>query len=112
VTSDFKIRQTKSAIAFLATGIGVLALAIVNFITDITGGNPGPVGKAITIYPGIGPYSGKQTIAICFWLASWYIMYKLLGAKELDVRKVFVGTVILYVVSTLLIFPPFLDLFD
>jgi hypothetical protein len=112
MTSEFKIKQVKSAVAFLASAFGVLAMAIINFITDITGGNPGPVGKSITLHSGIGPYSGKQTISIVVWIIAWLILSKLLVNKDVDEQKIFRCTIIIYALATLLIFPPFLDLFD
>ena len=112
MTSELKVKQVKCSIAFLASSFGVLALAIVNFITDLTGGNPGPVGKAITLHPGIGPYSGKQTISIAVWLISWLVLYKIFADKDIDEQKLFWLTFFIYILATLLIFPPFLDLFD
>lgn len=108
MTTDFKVRQVKSAIAFLAGGIGVLVLSLSHVLADLTGGPPGPVGKALTLHQGIGPYSGKQTVAVLVWLISWYVLYKMFANKDIEEGKIIRWTVILYVLATLLIFPPFL----
>ena len=110
MSDSLKVKQVKSALAFLASSIGLLALAIVHMIAEITGGPPGPVGKALTFHSGIGPYSGKQALAVLAWLLSWFILNKMFADKDIDENKIMRWTYILYFLATLIVFPPFLSL--
>ena len=44
MSAAIKIKQAKCAIAFLAGGIGLLALSLAHMLADVTGGAGGPVG--------------------------------------------------------------------
>ena len=110
MSAAIKIKQAKCAIAFLAGGIGLLALSLAHMLADVTGGAGGPVGKALTFHNGIGHYSGKQTVGLIVWFASWFILSKMFEGKEVAEGKFIRWTVIIYVLATLLVFPPFLSL--
>jgi len=110
MTSSFQIKQIKCAVAFLAGGIGLLVMSLSHLAADLTGGAPGPVGKALQLHAGIGPYSGKQALGVAAWLVSWYLLNKILQKKAIDPNKIMGWTYVLYALATLLIFPPFLAL--
>lgn len=111
MTSDLKQKQIKSAVAFLSGGIGVLVLALLNLAQDLTGGLPGPVGQGLMFHKGIGPYSGKETLAVFAWLLAWFVLNRILVNNNIDETKIMRWTFVLYVLATLLVFPPILDLF-
>lgn len=110
MTSSYQIKQIKCAVAFLSGGIGLLMMSLSHLAADLTGGPPGPVGKALQLHSGIGPYSGKQTLGVVAWLISWYLLNKILENKDIDPNKIMHWTYGLYALATLLIFPPFLAL--
>lgn len=110
MTSSFQSKQIKCAVAFLSGGIGLLVMSLSHVAADLTGGPPGPVGKALQLHAGIGPYSGKQALGVVAWLISWYLLQQLFIKKEIDPNKIMCWTYGLYALATLLIFPPFLAL--
>ena len=110
MTNSCKIKEIKCSIAFLAGGIGLLVMSLSHLAADLTGGAPGPVGKALQLHAGIGPYSGKQALGVVAWLISWYLLNKILEKKDIEPNKIMLWTCGLYVIATLLIFPPFLSL--
>jgi len=110
MSADIKIKQAKCAIAFLASGMGLLGLSISHMLADITGGAGGPVGKALTFHTGIGPFSGKQIVGLITWFLAWFILSKIFSGQEVQERTFIIWTVILYALATLLVFPPFLSL--
>src|SRR5262245_17718841 len=84
------LRPTGEAVAaLLAAGIGMLALALVNQIAELS--DPFAawlhgIGKLWMPWaPGIGPYSGKETVSVLAWLVSWAILHPALRTRELSV---------------------------
>jgi len=59
--------------AFMAPVIGLLAMAIANTLQNANDKFFNPlwlqVGSWMPNYKGVGPYSGKETIMLVFWLA-------------------------------------------
>lgn len=109
-TVTVKVKEVKSAIAFLAAGLGLLSVSILNMLQSLTGGLTGPVGKFLTLHKGIGPYSGKQVFSLLAWFIAWFVLNKSLANKDLEPSKIMRWAYILIVVAGLLVFPPFLDL--
>ena len=46
--------------------------------------NPDP------IYGEIGSYSGKETVMLIVWLASWFVLHQLWKNKQINFRPIFV----------------------
>ena len=95
----------KSAAALLAAGIGMLALAVVNMLADISPG----IADSLTLHKGIGPYSGKMTAATIVWFVCWIVLSSLLSKREINLKVVFCVFLIIVVLATLLLYPPLLD---
>ena len=111
MTGNLKQKQIKSAVAFLAGGIGVLTIALLNLAQDLIGGVHGPVGQGLIFNTGVGPYSRKESFSVLVWLISWSILNRVLVSKNVDETNIMRLTCIFYILATILVFPPFLDLF-
>lgn len=96
--------------AILSSMIGLLTLALVNLGTDISDNFKNLVHDIGKLWmpgaAGIGPYSGKETLALIAWLLSWLILHKLLRDKEWNHRIVLMIFLIGITVATTLIWPP------
>lgn len=55
---------------------------------------------------GIGPYSGKETLAALAWLGSWAVLHGALRARELNLSHWVIVFVLGVGVATTLIWPP------
>lgn len=73
--------------AMLAAMTGILALAAVATLSEASPAIATAVhgiGKLwIPGAEGIGPYSGKETVALVAWLGSWLVLHRLLKDREL-----------------------------
>ena len=87
----------------LASSIGLLALGIVNIYSDVNAG----FKQWITLYAGIGPYSGKELFLLAGWFGSWVVLHFALRHRELNVKRWFGAFLVLLLTSTLLVWPPF-----
>lgn len=96
--------------AILSSMIGVLVLALVNLGTDISDVFKTAVHNIGKLWmpgaEGIGPYSGKETLAILGWLISWFILHAILRDKEWDNQVVVAIFLMGIAVATTLIWPP------
>lgn len=104
-----------AAAAVLSGGLGLLALGIAQVLSEVSEafthamqalGNLWIPGAA-----GIGPYSGKETIALLVWVGSWFVLHSLLKRRE--VNLVAAGALALGLVglATTLLWPPVTHLF-
>lgn len=100
--------------AILAPAIGLLAMALANFLQVVNDATFKPlyltIGSWIPNYKGLGPYSGKETIMLVTWLGSWAILHFVLRNKELPVRNSVIAMLITVAVSTMLFWPPFIHM--
>ena len=104
-------RATGEAVAALmAAMIGMLTLAVVNQFTAIS---PSfntwvhAIGKLwMPGAQGIGPYSGKETLALVGWLGSWVILHFVLRKQDLEVSRWLVLFLAGVGIATTLIWPP------
>ena len=73
--------------ACLAAMIGMLTLGIVVFACEMSKPLAATVHNIGKIWmpgaDGIGPYSGKETLALIAWLVSWPVLHFLLRKKQL-----------------------------
>jgi hypothetical protein len=96
--------------ALLASMLGMLALAVVNVFTAASKGfNVWVHGVGKLWMPGaagIGPYSGKETISLVVWLATWVILHYALRERELKLSTWLVVFLVGVGVATTLIWPP------
>lgn len=96
--------------ALMAAMVGMLTLAAVNVFTTAS---PAfntwihNVGKLwMSGAQGIGPYAGKETLALVGWLGSWVILHLALRKRDLEVSRWFVVFLVGVGVATTLIWPP------
>lgn len=99
-----------AAAAVLSAAVGLLVLAISQIVTHVSA----PINDAVHALgklwmpgaEGIGPYSGKETIALLVWFASWALLHGLWRRREL--KLLVVGTIALALIgiATTLIWPP------
>ena len=101
--------------AYLSAMIGLLTLGIVVFTCEASkpfSEQVHAIGKLwMPGAEGIGPYSGKQTLALLAWLVSWPILHALMGRRHLS--GAFWLTVFLAGIgaATTLVWPPIWHLF-
>jgi hypothetical protein len=55
---------------------------------------------------GIGPYSGKETIALVVWFASWFILHRLLRRQQWNSNGVIIVFLTGIGLATTLVWPP------
>ncbi len=99
-----------AAAAILSAGIGVLALAGSHLLAESSDAGKTWVqnlGKAwMPGAEGIGPYSGKETLALLAWLGSWFLLHLWLRRKEVRLTQMGVLFLILIGLATTLLWPP------
>ncbi len=96
--------------AFMSPMLGLLALSIANglweanrvYYTEVYL----RIGSWMPQYDRIGPYSGKETILLVVWLASWAILHLLLRKREMNVAPWAIAFLIGIAVAALLVWPP------
>ncbi len=90
--------------------VGTFTLAVVNVFTAASKGFNAwvyDVGKLwMPGAAGIGPYSGKETLALIAWLGSWIVLHFVLRKKDLEVGRWFVAFLVGLGIATTLIWPP------
>ncbi|MBI3332464.1 MAG: hypothetical protein HYZ93_00015 [Candidatus Omnitrophica bacterium] len=104
-------KPTGIAVAALwAAALGVLALAGSHILADRSKSGEAWVhawGKAwMPGAEGIGPYSGKETLALLTWLGSWILLHLALRRKNVSLTA---GGVLFLVgvgLATALLWPP------
>jgi hypothetical protein len=100
-----------AAVAALLSGVfGMLTLAVVNVFTtaskDFNAWVHG-VGKLwIPGAAGIGPYSGKETLALVAWLATWVVLHLALRRHDMPISRWLIVFLIGVGVATTLVWPP------
>lgn len=101
--------------AVLAAALGVLALALAHVLSAVsvsfnsvmqTLGNFWMPGAA-----GIGPYSGKETVALLGWLISWALLHATWKRREVSVGRLGALALLLIGIATTLVWPPVTELF-
>ena len=96
--------------AILAAMFGLLALSLVNLGTEMSEAFKTTVHNIGKLWmpgaQGIGPYSGKETISLVVWLASWFLLHRLLRTKEWDAKTVLAIFLVGIAMATTLLWPP------
>ena len=104
-----------AAAALWSGGTGMLALAVVQVATHSSKSFNTlvhSIGKAwMPGAEGIGPYSGKETVALAVWLSSWVILHYLLRDRNMNYKWLGGIFLILIAVATTLLWPPVWDVF-
>ena len=96
--------------ALLSAMLGTLALALSNLGAEMSKEFQTSVHNIGKFWmpgaEGIGPYSGKETIALAVWLVSWWILHRLLRTREWNNRWVVAIFLIGIACATTLLWPP------
>ena len=99
--------------ALLAVALGLVTLALVNIGTAMSSEFKAVVHAIGKLWmpgaEGIGPYSGKETIALVVWLVSWLGLHRLLRFKEWNNNVVLVLFLTGIAVATTLVWPPIFE---
>jgi hypothetical protein len=99
--------------ALMASMFGMLALAVVNVFTEASKGFNTWVHSVGKLWmpgaAGIGPYSGKETIALVVWLGSWIVLHHTLRGRELRLSTWLIVFLVGVGVATTLIWPPVIE---
>ncbi len=99
-----------AAAALIAVGVGLVALAISHLLAELAT----PLKEAIHAIgkawmpgaAGIGPYAGKETIALVAWLGTWLILHLLWKRRAISVTTGAIVCLVLLGVATTLLWPP------
>jgi hypothetical protein len=101
--------------ACLAAMIGMLTLGVIAFACEMSKPLTATVHNIGKIWmpgaDGIGPYSGKETLALLAWLVSWPVLHFLLRKKQLLGGFWLVVFLLGVGVATTLVWPPIWHLF-
>ncbi len=96
--------------AIISAVLGMLALALVNLGTAASKGfNTWVHGVGKLWMPGaegIGPYSGKETLALVVWLGSWGVLHLAWRNRDLDLGWWLIVFLIGVGLATTLLWPP------
>jgi len=99
-----------AAAAFLSSALGLIALAVSHVVAQASSTVKEfihGIGKLwMPGAQGIGPYSGKETIALIVWLGSWIILHFILRKREVSVRLIGVLWLVGLGLATTLLWPP------
>lgn len=99
-----------AAAAILSASLGLLALAVSHLVAEFSSAGKAWVhawGKAwMPGAQGIGPYSGKETLAFITWIGSWILLSLLLRRKNVRLLGVGVLSLIGLATATALLWPP------
>ena len=100
--------------AVLAASLGVLSLAAAHVMSEVSASSKTAMQSLGNVWmpgaAGIGPYSGKETVALLVWLGSWTLLHVVWKRRELSVGRVGAVALILVGVATTLVWPPVTEL--
>jgi hypothetical protein len=91
--------------AILAAGIGAFAMGFVVIL------NAAGIFSAPTLYGPAGGVTGRTTLAVLIWLASWAVLHHRWKAREVAHTGAFALTFALIGLGLLLTFPPVWSIF-
>lgn len=94
--------------SFLAAGIGSLTMGIMVVLNEVSPdiNNFLKFDANFGLGSGVGPLSGKVTLAIIAFVASWAILTFMWRGREVDFRRVLIASLVLVALGFLLTFPP------
>lgn len=101
--------------AVLSASLGLLALAVAQIMSEVSTASKAAMQSLGNLWmpgaAGIGPYSGKETVALLVWLGSWALLHAVWKRRELSVGRI--GTLALGLtgLATTLVWPPITELF-
>ena len=114
IAPSTRLTTGPAAAALFATGLGLLALGVSHVFSEASPafkdtmqalGNAWMPGA-----PGIGPYSGKETVGLLVWLLSWVALHAALKKREVSLVAAGAGTFLLIGLATTILWPPVIHL--
>lgn len=93
--------------ATLAAAIGSLALGILVILNEASKS----ISDSLAFTDDVGPLSGKTTIAVIIYLASWGILHVALKDRDVAWKPWLWAAGVLFALGVLFTFPPFFQLF-
>ena len=99
-----------AAAALLSVGLGLLALGLSQVLSEASTrvkeamqavGNAWMPGAQ-----GIGPYSGKETLALLVWLISWAVLHAFLRRRDVSIVLAAAVALVLVGIATTILWPP------
>jgi len=91
-----------AAAAFVASGIGCLMIGLLTTLAEASAG----IKAALNLYNPVGPLSGKTIGGVVVWLIAWIVLHYMWKDKEVDLRRMYIVTLVLLAIGFLLTFPP------
>lgn len=64
------------------------------------------IGSWMPNWQGIGPFAGKQTVALATWLISWLLLFFILKQKEVNLKVCCCLFLVGFAVLVILTWPP------
>lgn len=96
--------------AILSAGLGLLALALVSLATQASEAASAWVHGIGRLWmpaaEGIGPYSGKETLALAAWVGSWIVLHLTLRRRDAHLARWLVVFLLVVGLATTLLWPP------
>ena len=96
--------------AILSAALGLITLAVVNLGTQASRAFNAwvhGIGKLwMPAAEGIGPYSGKETLSLAVWVASWILLHLVLRKHDLNLGRWLVVFLVGVGIATTLLWPP------
>ena len=109
------------AAGFIAAGVGALAIGLGVVANEASATIKSAVGFDVNAFlkfdanyglgSGVGPLSGKVTIAVILFAATWLVLGYLWRGREVTFQRVFWISLALVGLGFLLTFPPIFELF-
>lgn len=95
------------AAMFLSVGIGGLVLGILTTLAEASA----TIKDKLELSARVGPLSGKTIFSVVAWLVAWAILHPILKDKDVNSKKIFIWTAIMFGVAVILTFPLFFQMF-
>lgn len=108
IGSEEKVPDGPLAAALLAAGLGILALGIVTSAAEAALG----FKDWLTWDDTVGPLSGKTSIALIAWAASWPLFHFALFRRDGVLQVAVAVSFIMFILGMIGIFPPVFQAFE
>ena len=92
-----------AAAAILAAGVACFVFGAVTTLEHLAV----PGREALTLYAPVGSHSGTTAVGVLVWLGTWCALHGRWKTRQVDFRRVFLGTLLLIALGCLGTFPPF-----
>ena len=91
--------------AFVSAGVGAFAMGLISLLNAIA------LLPVPTLYDPAGGVTGRTTLALLLWLASWVVLHVRWRHRDMDTRGPHALTIGLITIGILLALPPVWSMF-